>query len=80
MGPNPMCLVFIQEEEIWTQTGIHMEERPGRVWTKGEGGCLQGKEEASEEIRLAVLQDCKKINFCCLSHQVCSILFRIPSK
>ena len=41
MGPNPVWLASLQEEEIWTKT-----QREEHVRTQGEEGHLQAKERS----------------------------------
>lgn len=51
MGPNPIFLVALEGEDMWTRRdsgGAH-SQRDDRVRTQGEGGPCKPKRGASEE-------------------------------
>lgn len=52
MGPNPIFLVALEGEDMWTRRdsgGAH-SQRDDRVRTQGEGGPCKPRRGASEEI------------------------------
>ena len=51
MGPTPVRLVSLMEEEILTykETRDACTQRKGQVRTKGEGVCLQAKDMGRRE-------------------------------
>ena len=83
VGPNAIRLVSFLEEEIWTQI---QEGRPredtGRRWLlTSQGERPQRKPTVLTPLSwTSGLQNCEKMNLCCLSPLVCVLCYDIPSK
>ena len=86
MGPNPVWLVSLSEEEIWTkrhQGWACTEERPCEDTERRHSSASQGErplEKAATLILSFKPQNHKKINFCCLNYPDCGIYYGSLSK
>lgn len=80
MGPNPLWLVSLYGEEIWTHkdTRDAGTQKKGHVRTQQEGAICKPRRETSGETSFTGTLRTEKINFCGLNHTLCGILLWQP--
>ena len=88
MGPNPIRLVFLEEDEVWIHneaSGMQSTEERPREDTARRQPCASRRERSQRKLNLLTPwsqtpspQNCEKINLCSLSPPVYGILLRHP--
>lgn len=81
MGLNPIWLVFFWEEKFGTQThieGKQCSDRERRQLFTSQGDRAQKKTNLPKPTWVSSLQNCGKINFCCLCGPVSGTLWWQP--